>query len=98
MRKMVVVAAGVMMAAMLGATVLAGQNDMAPAVRQPVQQPESPAMAGSQTDSGKTGLSERNRAKTVLSNHNKAMIEQAEQRKLRQIEINREQVADPQSK
>jgi hypothetical protein len=91
MRKIGVFAAGVVMAAMLSPMVLAEQNNNAPAVRQQAKQPESlvnQTTTSSQPDSGKTGLSKRNKAK----------IEQAKQRKLRQIEIDKARAADLQSK
>jgi lipopolysaccharide export LptBFGC system permease protein LptF len=91
MRKIVVLAAGVVMAAMLSAIVLAGQNNVAPVVRQQAAQPKS--MADQATTSSQTAP-----VTTGLSKHNKMMIEQAEQRKLRQVEIDAEQAADPQSK
>ena len=89
MRKIFVFAAGVVTVAMLSSTVLAEQNNSAPAVRQQAAQPNSlvnQATTSWQPVPGKTGLSKRNKAK----------IEQAEQRKLRQIEINKARAADPQ--
>jgi hypothetical protein len=79
------------MAAMLSAMVLAEQNSSSPAVRQQAGQPESrvdQAAKSSQPAPGKTGLSKRNKAK----------IEEAQQQKLRQIEIDKERAADPQSR
>jgi hypothetical protein len=91
MRKFFVFAAGVVMVAMLNSTVLAEQNNNTPAVRQqaaPSNSLVNQATTSRQTVPGKTGLSKRNKAK----------IEQAEQRKLRQIEINKARAADPQPK
>jgi hypothetical protein len=91
MRKKVIFAAGFVMVAMMSAMVFAAQNSNAPAVRQQAKQPESlvdQATTSSQPAPGKTGLSKRN----------KAMMEEAEQRKLRQIQIDKERAADPQPK
>jgi hypothetical protein len=89
MRKIFVFAAGVVMVAMLNSMVLAEQNNNAPAVRQQAAPPNSlvnQATTSRQPAPDKTGLSKRNKVK----------IEQAEQRKLRQIEINKARAADPQ--
>jgi hypothetical protein len=100
MRKIGIFTAGFVMAAMMSAMVFAEQNINAPAVRQQAKEPESrvdQAATGSQPAPGKTGLSKSNKAKPLLSKH-KAMMEEAEQRKLRQIQIDKERAADPQPK
>jgi len=91
MKRTSVFAAGVVILVMLSAMVLAEQNNSAPAVQEQAGQRESQAdkaTTSSTPHPGKTGLSRRNKAK----------IEQAEQRKLRQLEIDKELAADPPSK
>jgi hypothetical protein len=91
MRRKIAFVAGAIIAAMLGTMALAEQNNKAPAVRQQAEERKLPvgqAATSSRPNPGKAGLSKRN----------KAMINQTEQRKLRQIEINKEQAADPQLK
>jgi hypothetical protein len=84
-----VLAYAITFAAMFNTSALAEQHDAAPAVQRQAGLPQSPAdKPVTDSRSGKTGLSKRNQAK----------IEQAEQRKLRQIEIDAERAADPQSK
>lgn len=91
MRKIPLVAVGVVMLAMLSAMVFAEQNNTVPAVQEqagPSEPLVDQATTSSQPGPGKAGLSKRNKAK----------IEQAEQRRLRQIEIDKELAADPQSR
>jgi hypothetical protein len=91
MRKIGIFTAGFVMAAMMSAMVFAEQNINAPAVRQQAKQPES------RVDQAATG-SQPAPGTTVLSKRNKAKIEEAELRKLRQIQIDKERAADPQPK
>jgi len=90
MKNYLLVAVGVVLLAMLSAMVFAEQNNDVPAVQQQTGQSEpqgDQATTSSQTDSGKTGLSKRNQA----------IIDVAEQKKLRQQEIEKERSAVPQS-
>lgn len=86
---MSVLAYAITCVAMFNTAAFAAQSDAAPTVQRQVGQPQSP-IDKPLTDSrpGNTGLSKRN----------KMMIEQSEQRKLRQVEIDAERAADQQSK
>jgi len=89
MKNYLLVAVGVVLLAMLSAMVFAEQSNNVPAVQQQTGQSEpqvDQAATSSQTDSGKTGLSKRNQA----------IIDVAEQKKLRQQEIEKERSAVPQ--
>ena len=91
MKKIFLLAAGFVMVALLSTMVLAEQSGNAPVVQQQAGQPDQPAdetATSGQSASGKTGLSKRNKAK----------IDLAEQRKLRQLEIEKERAADAQPK
>jgi hypothetical protein len=86
---MSVLAYAITFADMFNTAALAAQKDTAPAVQRQAGLLQAPV---------DKPLTDSRPAKTVLSNHNKMMIEQAEQRKLRQVEIDAERSADPQSK
>jgi len=85
MKKILAGITGVALLALLCAMVLAQQNNNAPAVEPQAGQsgPLVDQSTSSQPDPGRTGLSKRNKMK----------LDQAEQRKLRQAEIDKERAA-----